>query len=84
MQTLRERLRRLGAAARLSEEVAADDREARDAVIEEADLAGLGVRQIAKDVDLSPGRAQAIITARTAVRQARQARAVGLAPGPTG
>lgn len=81
MQTLRERLRRLGTAVRISEEIAEDDREARDAVIEEADLAGLGVRQIAKDAGLSPGRAQAIITARTAARQARQARAVGLGQG---
>ncbi len=84
MQTLRERLRRLGTAVRISEELAEDDREARDAAIEEADLAGLGVRQIAKDTGLSPGRAQAIITARTAARQARQARAVGLAQGATG
>lgn len=78
MQTLRERLRRLGEAVRISEELAADDREARDQVIEEADLAGLGVRQIAKDTGMSPARVNTIITERTAARQARQRQAAGL------
>ena len=78
MQTVRERLRRLGAAVRTTEEVAADARAARDDAIEEADLAGLGIRQIAKDTGLSPARVEAIVTARTAERQARQRRAAGL------
>ena len=78
MQTLREKLRRLGEAARISEEVAADDREARDTAIEEADLAGLGIRQIATDTGMSPGRVARIVVNRTAARQAAQRHAVGL------
>ena len=83
MQTVRERLRRLGEAARRSDEIAADDRAARDNAIEEADIAGLGVRQIAADTGMSPARVNTIITERTAARQLAQARAAGLAPGPT-
>lgn len=78
VQTVRERLRRLGAAVRTTEEIAEDARAARDDAIEEADQAGLGIRQIAADVDLSPARVQAIVTERTAERQARQRRALGL------
>jgi hypothetical protein len=78
VETLREQLRRLGAAVRVVEDQAADAREARDVKIEEADVAGLGVRQIAADLAMSPARVQAIITARTAARQARQRRALGL------
>lgn len=73
-----ERLRRLGAAARASQAVADDDREARDAAIEAADLAGLSVREIAQLADVSPSRVQTIIVVRTAARQAAHAHAVGL------
>jgi len=81
MQTLRERLRRLGEAARLADDLASDAREARDQAIEDADVAGLGIRQIAHDSGMSPGRVNTIVTQRTAARQERQARAAGLAPG---
>jgi AraC-like DNA-binding protein len=81
---LRERLRRLGAAARAAEQLAQDAREGRDAEIEQADVAGLGIRQIATDVGMSPSRVQRIVLERTAARQAGQARAVGLGQGPVG
>jgi len=74
----RERLRRLGSAARASAELAGADREARDGAIEEADLAGLSVREISQDVGVSPTRVQAVILARAATRQARQREALQL------
>lgn len=65
-----ERLRRLAAAARESDKVAATDRQARDAEIEEADQQGWGIREIARATGLSPGHVQRIVTTRTAARQA--------------
>jgi ABC-type phosphate/phosphonate transport system ATPase subunit len=65
-----DRLAALAEAARLSAQLAEDDREARDAAIEEADRLGMGIREIARYTRLSPGHVQRIITARTAARQA--------------
>lgn len=64
-----DRLARLAAAARLSGQLAADEREARDAAIEEADQAGVKIREIARQTQLSPGHVQRIILQRTAARQ---------------
>lgn len=65
-----ERLRRLAAAARTSRDVYRTDVEARDAEIEQADVEGMGTREIARAAELSPGHVQRIIAARTAERQA--------------
>lgn len=80
------RVRRLSIAARSSTELAAADREARDAAIEEAERAGWSVREIAAVSGLSHGRIQSVIVARTAARQERLAqRAVSGDPsGPVG
>lgn len=75
---LQERLRRLAAAAAVAEEAAVDAREVRDAEIEQADLAGLPIRAIARITGLSAGRTQQIINARTAARQAATARQLRL------
>lgn len=61
-----ERRRRLAAAARTSKRLYEDDREARDAEIMAADADGVGVRAIARDMDLSPGHVEKIIVARAA------------------
>lgn len=76
IETVRERLRRLGAKAKASEEIARDDREARDQVIEEAEAQGLSVRQIAGDVGCSRPRVHQILTDRAAARQAKATRPV--------
>jgi hypothetical protein len=68
---LEERLRRTAAAARASEEQARDDRDTRNAVIEEADVAGIGVREIARLTDLAHTHVGRIIVKATATRQAR-------------
>jgi ParB-like chromosome segregation protein Spo0J len=65
-----ERLRRLSVAANTSRQLAGDDREARDRAIEEADQAGMSVREIARATGLAPGHVHRIITARAAARQA--------------
>jgi hypothetical protein len=67
-----ERLRRLSASAKESAKVASEDREARDAAIEEADSAGLGLREIARACDLSVSHTQRIVVATTARRQAER------------
>lgn len=77
MRTHQERLRRLGEAARASEAVAAEDRAARDAAIEEADQDHVSVREIARAVGMSPSRVHSVILERTAARQARIAAAAG-------
>lgn len=66
----RERRRRLAAAARESKRIYEDDRETRDAEIEAADREGVGVREIARDMDMEPGNVHKIILARAAARQA--------------
>lgn len=65
-----ERLRRLAAAVRASEATAADDRDARDTEIEEADQERMGIREIARATDLSPSQVMRIVARRTAARQA--------------
>jgi len=67
---LEERLRRTANAALASEDQAADDRDARNRTIEEADLAGIGIREIARLTGLTPTHVQRIIVQRTATRQA--------------
>jgi transposase len=87
MWTVRARLRALGSAARRSDDLAADDRDARDAAIEQASLEGLSVREIAEDVGLSKSTVQQIILKRTADRQAQLAHAArvdGPPQGPVG
>lgn len=74
-----ERLRRLGVAARASEELAKLDREALDSAIEAADLADLSTREIARYSGLPPSTVHAIVIRRTAARQARLAKAAGIA-----
>lgn len=71
MWTVRERLQRLAAAARASDDLARGDRESRDAAIEQASIEGLSVRQIAYDTGLGHSAVQQIIVKRTAARQAR-------------
>ena len=77
LETL-DRVRRLAAAARRSQQLADDDREARDAAIEEAEGEGLSVRQISDASGLSVGGVQGVILKRTAARQARLRRSAGL------
>lgn len=87
MRTVIERVRRLAVAARASEELAGGDREARDAAIEAAELAGYSVREIADASRYSVARVHGIVVDRRAARQARQVQAarLGGAPqGPTG
>jgi hypothetical protein len=71
LEAIRTRLRRLGTKAATSEQLAADDREARDAAIEEAEhVHGLTIRQIAEEVGLSRQRVHRVVLDREAVRQA--------------
>jgi len=67
---LEERLRRTASSALISEDQAADDRDARNRTIEEADLAGIGIREIARLTGLTATHVQRIIVQRTAIRQA--------------
>jgi hypothetical protein len=78
IDTTLQRLQRLAAAVRLSEDLAAADREARDAEIEAAELEGFGIRDIARATGLAPSRIQAIVIRRTAARQAALRRTAGL------
>ena len=85
--TLRERLARTARAARASAMIADGDREARDAVIEQASMEGMSVRDIARDAGLPASTVQQIVLRRTAARQdelARRARLGGPPVGPTG
>lgn len=66
---IRVRVRRLAAAARISDRLATDDREARDAAIEQAAADGFSVREIAGDAQMSPSRIQQILIRRAAARQ---------------
>jgi hypothetical protein len=77
LETL-DRVRRLAAAANRSQQLADDDREARDAAIEEAEGEGLSVRQISDASGLSVGGVQGVIVKRTAARQARLRKGAGL------
>jgi hypothetical protein len=67
---LEERLRRTASAAKASEDQASDDRDARNMVIEEADQAGISIREIARITFLTPTHVQRIIIRATAARQA--------------
>ena len=67
---LEDRLQRTAAATRASEDQARDDRDARNSVIEEADLAGIGIREIARLTGLTPTHVQRIVLRLTATRQA--------------
>lgn len=78
MQTVIERARRLATTARRSDDLAAGDRINRDAAIEECELAGYSVREIAAATGLSIARVQGIIVERHAVRQDQLVRAAGL------
>lgn len=78
MRTHDEQLRRLGAAARQSAKLAEEDREARDAAVEEAERDGMSVREIARRVDLSVSTVHGILVVRAAARQERLRRAAGL------
>lgn len=69
MGALEERLVKLSAAVRASKKVWEDDREARDAAIEEADELGLALRDIARITGMSVGHVQRIVVERTARRQ---------------
>lgn len=73
-----ERLRRLGEAARASERLAEEDREARNRAIEEADQEGWTNREIGRWVGMSPSTVHGIVVARTAARQAAAMKAAGL------
>lgn len=66
-----ERLRRLAAAVRASDQVTQGDRAARDAAIGEADDAGWGLAEIARETGMSVAHVQRIVMARTAERQAQ-------------
>lgn len=55
----------------MSAQLAADDREARDRAIEDADLERLSVREIARATGLDPTHVSRILTKRIAERQAR-------------
>jgi len=70
LASLATRLERTAIAAHDAAQLARADREARDRVIEEADLAGMGIREISRHTGLAPGHVQRIIGARTAARQA--------------
>lgn len=74
---MREKLGRLGRAAAAAEDWAADAREARDQAIEQADLDGWSVREIADASGLSRPRVHQVVIARTAARQARATRPAG-------
>lgn len=75
-----EKLRRLGLAAERSQELADGDREARDAAIEEADIAGFSPRDISHMLGtISHARVHKIVIERTAARQQRQLEAAKLA-----
>lgn len=76
LETIRERLRRLGDAWRRADELEQDARTARDTAIEEADQERLSVRQIAQITGLSRARVATVIQDRTAARQARLTRPV--------
>jgi hypothetical protein len=78
MRTALERVERLAAAARASQDLADADREARDQAIEEADLEGASRREISRAAQLSSTQVQAVVLRRTAERQDRLARAAGL------
>lgn len=67
---LEERIKRAGAAVRASEEQAKDDRATRDQEIEAAEMAGLGIREIARLVQLTPTHVERIVIRRVAERQA--------------
>ncbi|WP_163570761.1 hypothetical protein [Fodinicola feengrottensis] len=66
-----ERLEALAEAARISAQIAAEDREARDREIEDADASDrMGIRVIARATKLSPSHVSKITATRTAQRQA--------------
>ena len=71
------RLRRLACAARESEKLAAEDREARDREIEQAEQDGMSIREIGRVCGLAPSTVLGIVVKTTADRQARLARALG-------
>lgn len=76
---IRERVRRLALAAQRSHDVWTADREARDQAIEDADLDGLSIREIADLTGLTNQRVHQVVLERTAARQHRLARAAGVA-----
>ena len=76
---IRERVRRLALAAQRSHAVWEVDREARDAAIEDADLDGFSLREIADLTGLTSQRVHQVVLERTAARQHRLAKKVGLA-----
>lgn len=78
VRAMTERLRRLGEAARASEKLAEEDREARNRAIEEAEAEGWSNRDIARWVGMSPSTVHGIIVARVAARQAAALRAAQL------
>lgn len=67
------RLAKLAEAARVSAKVAAEDREARDREIEEAEAVDrMGIRVIARGTGMAPSQIARIVGARTAARQAER------------
>lgn len=78
MSDLDVRLARLADRARASRKQAADDRRARDDVIEEADRAGYSLSRIGRITGQAPANVQRIVAIRTAARQARARRAAGV------
>lgn len=68
---IRTRLTRLGDATRAAEQMLEDARNNRDAEIEQANLQGLSVREIATATGMSTARVQRVIIERAAARQAR-------------
>lgn len=64
-----ERLRRLADASRRSAQAAADDREARDKAIGDADEEGMGIREISRHTNMVVSHVQRIVAAQTAERQ---------------
>ena len=63
------RLRRLSGAAKASAQLAADDRQARDQAIAEADDAGMKLRQISRETGMSVSHVQRVVLAETLRRQ---------------
>jgi len=66
---LAQRLARLAEAARRTSQAAADDREARDEAIADADELGMGIREIARHTNMVVSHVQRIVAAKAAERQ---------------
>jgi hypothetical protein len=82
LETRREQLRRLSAAARVSREVYEDDQEARDAVIVLADREDWSLVAIAAETRLEPSHVGKILAREAAKRGSNDEGPTPMAPGP--